>query len=143
MKKTALLFAFLIGFIFASNAQNKKDGTPDMRYNSNKQTYGSSYASPNMTTPTYNSDSRYQSGYIRDNGTYVQPTYKTNPNSTNLDNYSTQGNSNPYNGNSGTRAKDYSTQSLNYGSGQTIQTGERGGQYYINSSGNKVYVPKR
>ena len=140
MKKTALLFAFLTGFIFASSAQTKKDGTPDMRYNSNKSTFGSSYSTP---TPTYNTESRYQSGYTRDNGTYVQPTYKTNSNSTNLDNYSTQGNTNPYNGNSGTRAKDYSSEAQNYGSGQTIQTGTRGGQYYINSSGNKVYVPKQ
>ena len=31
----------------------------------------------------------------------------------------------------------------NYGSGRTIHTGSRGGQYYINSNGNKTYVPKR
>lgn len=27
--------------------------------------------------------------------------------------------------------------------GETIHTGSRGGQYYINSNGNKTYVPKR
>jgi len=140
MTKIILSLVFFTSFIFASNAQYKKDGTPDMRYNSNKSTYGSSYSTPNQT---YSTESRYQSGYLRSNGTYVQPTYKTNPNGTNLDNYSTKGNYNPYNGNTGTRAKDYSTEAQNYGSGQTIQTGTRGGQYYINSNGNKVYVPKQ
>ncbi len=41
------------------------------------------------------------------------------------------------------RARDDSTLSYNYGSGHTIQTGSRGGQYYVNSRGNQVYVPKR
>jgi len=40
-------------------------------------------------------------------------------------------------------AKDYSSGSYNYGSGKTIQTGPKGGQYYYNSNGNKTYVPKR
>lgn len=122
------------------NAQYKKDGTPDMRYKSNQQTYGSSYSSPSYNS---NSNVRYQSGYTKSNGTYVESHYKTNSNSTNHDNYSTQGNYSPYNGNSGSRAKDYSSDAYNYGSGQSIQTGPRGGQYYINSNGNKVYVPKR
>ncbi|MBK6497038.1 MAG: hypothetical protein IPG00_02265 [Saprospiraceae bacterium] len=39
--------------------------------------------------------------------------------------------------------KDYSSEAYNYGAGQTIYTGPRGGQYYYNSKGNKVYVPKR
>jgi hypothetical protein len=30
----------------------------------------------------------------------------------------------------------------NYGQRQTIQTGSKGGQYCINSNGNKTYVPK-
>ncbi|MDC8028016.1 hypothetical protein NBY09_17945 [Elizabethkingia anophelis] len=56
---------------------------------------------------------------------------------------STKGNYNQYNNTSGTRAKDYSSDAYNYGNGQNIQTGTRGGQYYINSNGNKTYVPKR
>ena len=44
----------------------------------------------------------YVNGYTRKDGTYVQPHYQTNPNSTKLDNYSTQGNSNPYTGKAGT-----------------------------------------
>lgn len=91
-----------------------------------------------------NSSTRYQSGYYKPStGTYVQPHYKTNNNSTNHDNYSTKGNTNSYTGQSGSRAKDYSSGAYNYGSGQTIQTGPKGGQYYYNSNGNKTYVPKR
>jgi hypothetical protein len=36
------------------------------------------------------------SGYTRRDGTYVAPHYQTNPNRTTSDNYSTQGNVNPY-----------------------------------------------
>ncbi|WP_193314182.1 MULTISPECIES: hypothetical protein [unclassified Xanthomonas] len=41
-------------------------------------------------------------GYYRSNGTYVQPHYRSAPNNTKLDNYSTQGNVNPYTGRQGT-----------------------------------------
>lgn len=41
-------------------------------------------------------------GYYRSNGTYVQPHYRSSPNSTVLDNYSTKGNINPYTGKEGT-----------------------------------------
>ncbi len=92
---------------------------------------------------TTNTTVRYQSGYTRSNGTYVSGHYKTVSNSTNLDNFSTRGNINTFTGSIGTVARDYSTQALNYGSGRTIYTGSRGGQYYINSNGNKTYVPKR
>lgn len=124
------------------HAQYKKDGTPDMRYNANKQIYEDSYSIPSSSNVT-NSSVRYQNSYTRDDGTYINSHYKTNSNSTNYDNFSTSGNSNPYTGVNGTRAKDYSSDALNYGSGQSIQTGKRGGQYYINSNGNKTYVPKR
>lgn len=41
-------------------------------------------------------------GYTRKDGTYVAPHYRSSPNSTKLDNYSTQGNTNPYTGERGT-----------------------------------------
>ena len=41
-------------------------------------------------------------GYYRSNGTYVQPHYRSNPNSTVRDNYGYRGNSNPYTGKTGT-----------------------------------------
>lgn len=91
-----------------------------------------------------NSSSHYQKGYYKPStGTYVKPHMKTNTNSTNHDNYSTSGNSNDYTGSKGSRAKDYSPAANNYGSGKTINTGSKGGQYYYNSKGNKTYVPKR
>lgn len=40
-------------------------------------------------------------GYTRSDGSYVAPYYRTAPNSTNLDNFSTKGNSNPYTGKPG------------------------------------------
>lgn len=40
-------------------------------------------------------------GYIRKDGTYVAPHYRSSPNSTKLDNYGTQGNTNPYTGQKG------------------------------------------
>lgn len=44
----------------------------------------------------------YHQGYFRQNGTYVQPHYQSAPDSTPLNNYSTQGNVNPYTGQQGT-----------------------------------------
>ena len=115
--------------------------------NANAQSFGcssrssltSTYSNPSGT----NSSVRYQRGYTRSNGTYVSGHMKTNTNSTNHDNFSTRSNYNPYTGSTGSRARDYSSGAYNYGSGRTIQTGSRGGQYYINSRGNKTYVPKR
>lgn len=43
-------------------------------------------------------------GYTRSDGTYVAPHYRSSPNSTTSDNYSTRGNVNPYTGAVGTRA---------------------------------------
>lgn len=41
-------------------------------------------------------------GYTRSDGTYVNGYYRTRPNYTKLDNYSTKGNYNPYTGKAGT-----------------------------------------
>lgn len=41
-------------------------------------------------------------GHVRKDGTYVQPYYRTSPNETARDNYSTRGNANPYTGRQGT-----------------------------------------
>lgn len=87
---------------------------------------------------------KYQRGYYRrSSGSYVQPHMKTERNSTNRDNYSTSPNYNPYSGKTGKRAGDYTPEAYNYGSGQPIRSGSRGGQYYINKNGNRTYVPKR
>lgn len=44
------------------------------------------------------------SGHVTKSGTYVQPHHATNPNGTKLDNWSTQGNVNPYTGQTGTKS---------------------------------------
>lgn len=44
----------------------------------------------------------YVRGYMRSNGTYVQPHFRSDSNNTVLDNYSTRGNVNPYTGREGT-----------------------------------------
>lgn len=131
MKKSLMLLIAIIATFLSANAQ----------YN-----YGStSYGSSSYGTSSYgvNTNSTYVNGYTKSNGTYVQGHYRSSQNSTNHDNYSTSDNYNPYTGSAGTRAKDYFTGAYNYGSGHTIHTGSRGGQYYINSNGNKTYVPKR
>lgn len=40
-------------------------------------------------------------GYTKSNGTYVQPYYRSSPNSYKFDNYSSRGNYNPYTGKRG------------------------------------------
>ena len=47
-------------------------------------------------------DVRVNGGY-RSDGTYVQPHYRTSPNSTQSDNWGTKGNTNPYTGAPGTK----------------------------------------
>jgi len=84
----------------------------------------------------------YVNGYFKKDGTYIEGHFKTNPHSNNFNAYSTDGNSNPYTVTDGHRARDYSPEASNYGAGQTIYTGPKGGQYYINEAGRKVYVPK-
>jgi hypothetical protein len=63
-----------------------------------------------------NAQSHYVRGYERSDGTYVAPHNQTNANSTKLDNYSTQGNYNPYTGQPGTVDPYRSTPSNPYGS---------------------------
>jgi hypothetical protein len=45
----------------------------------------------------------YVQGYTRSDGTYVQGHYRSSPNGTTSDNYSTKGNINPYTGEYGTK----------------------------------------
>ena len=138
MKKIQLIIIVLTIAFININAQFKKDGTPDMRYNANKNTYSA-------PTNNYNTNPNVhvQNTYTKDDGTVVESHVKTNTNNNSTDNFTTKGNSNPYTGTEGTKPADYTPDATNYGSGQNIQTGSKGGQYYINSNGNKVYVPKR
>lgn len=56
-----------------------------------------------LLLPTAASAQVHVRGYVNKNGTYVAPHYRSNPNSTTLDNYSTKGNINPYTGQPGTK----------------------------------------
>lgn len=58
--------------------------------------------------PIVVSAQKYVKGYYRKDGTYVQGYYRSERNNTNCDNWSTKGNINPYTGNKGTKATDYS-----------------------------------
>lgn len=55
-----------------------------------------------VASSAFAAGSKFNSGYIRKDGTYVQPHFKSAPNSTKFDNYSTRGNANPYTGKQGT-----------------------------------------
>jgi hypothetical protein len=92
---------------------------------------------------SYGQSTIWVDGYYRPNGTYVPGHYRQTPNKTNHDNWSTITLFNPYTSEPGSRAKDYSPEAKNYGGGRTIYTGPNGGQYYYNSKGNKVFVPKQ
>lgn len=52
-------------------------------------------------------------GYTKANGTYVAPHYRSAPNNSRSDNYSTRGNVNPYTGQAGT-VKPYPTSGYQY-----------------------------
>lgn len=55
-------------------------------------------------------------GYYRSNGTYVQPHYRSDPNGTPNDNWSTKGNVNPYTGQPGYKNPDAGYNQDNYNS---------------------------
>jgi len=50
----------------------------------------------------------YVQGYTRSDGTYVQGHYRSDANSIRSDNYSSQGNTNPYTGQQGSQRNEYS-----------------------------------
>ena len=153
MKKLVLTFVALVAVATTSFAQ--KSNIYDMcaevikNYHSSHNIPSVSYSVPSVNynvhsiPSTVNYNTTTVSGYTRSNGTFVQPHVRTMPNSTNWDNYSTKGNYNPITGSTGYRARDYSREAYNYGRGQTIHSGSRGGQYYTNSRSHKTYVPKR
>ena len=136
MKKHLFSFILIVAIPALANAQSYSSS-----YGTTRQSR-SSQSNSLFTTPTQLSV-RYQEGYLKSDGSYVEGHHKTQSNGTNLDNFSTHGNLNPYTQQSGSRAQDYSPEASNYGSGRTIHTGPRGGQYYINGNGNKTYVPKQ
>ena len=54
-------------------------------------------------TASFASADTYVQGYYKSDGTYVAPHYRSDPNYTKRDNWSTEGNYNPYTGKAGTK----------------------------------------
>ncbi len=48
----------------------------------------------------------YVRPHVKSDGTYVEGHYRTSPNNSNMDNFSTRGNVNPYTGQTGTKNPD-------------------------------------
>jgi hypothetical protein len=71
------------------------------------QFYGTQQSHPGLYGTGSNPNSHYVQPYFRSNGAYVQGHHQTNPNQTQLDNYGTRGNYNPYTGQYGTRTPRY------------------------------------
>lgn len=63
-------------------------------------------------------------GYTRKDGTYVQPHYRSDANSQRSDNYSSQGNTNPYTGQRGFERNEYSNPPA-YNTGRQQQQRQR------------------
>ena len=79
MKKVFFLLSILTLSVIGLNAQTKKDGTPDMRYNANKQTY----STPSTTTPSYSTPSTTNSRPVYSGSTHTTSHGGTYPGSTN------------------------------------------------------------
>jgi hypothetical protein len=126
---TALSFAQVsVRGYYRSNGtyvQAHQRTAPNYTRNDNYSTVGNvnPYTGKSGTQPrdSYSTSTTYSSS------SYSRPTYSTSsystPSYSSIDNPST-----------------YSTSS--YSSSNTIYTGSRGGQYYINSNGNKTYVSR-
>ena len=83
---------------------------------------------------------QYVEGYCKKDGVCVQGYFKTRPNGTALDNYSSAGNLNPNTGRVSKRDIEIpSTPGVDL-TGPQLQIGPKGGQYYINDLGKRVYV---
>jgi hypothetical protein len=90
MKKWTFALALVIASATAASAQLYGTQSPNNGYGTGS-----------------NSSSHQVDGYTRNNGTYVAPHQQTNPNNTQMDNYGTRPNVNPYTGQVGTRAPRY------------------------------------
>ncbi len=89
----------------------------------------------------------YVNEYYKSNGTYVEGYYRSSPNSTKSDNWSTYGNINPYTGSVGTKTySDYNNYNSNYSTqiynNEYLITSYSNGYYsspYNNTSGYYYY----
>jgi hypothetical protein len=98
MRMIALVVTMMV-LGFAAHAEAGRGGSRRGSYSSR------SYSTSSGTGAS--SSSHSVRGYTRRNGTYVAPHYKTNPDRTQRNNYSTKGNVNTYTGKTGTRRAAY------------------------------------
>ena len=82
-----------------------------------------------MLVSTFAIADTYVNGYYKSNGTYVQPHYRSDPDSSVSNNWSTKGNVNPYTGKTGTVVEKYQPNSRI--------------QIYQPNSGIETYYPRR
>lgn len=61
-----------------------------------------------LMSPALVQADKFVNGYTKKDGTYVQPHYRSDSNTVKYDNYSSQGNSNPYTGQQGYKPNEYS-----------------------------------
>ena len=78
----------------------------------------------------------FVNGYHRKDGTYVAPHHRSSPDSSVNNNWSTQGNNNPYNGQQGTRPREneYGSSYSNGNYGNKQESGFRKNDNYGNDS---------
>jgi hypothetical protein len=97
MKMTIALVALALSTTVAAAQFNSNRNNNSGLFGSNSGGFGSGS----------NSSSHQSDGYTTNRGTYVEPHRATNPNNTQMDNYNTRGNVNPYSGAVGTRSPRY------------------------------------
>ena len=71
-----------------------------------------------LLSSTFAVANEWVNGYYRSDGIYVQGHYRSSPDSSRYDNYSSKGNVNPYTGKKGTQRHEFSNPSIydyNYG----------------------------
>jgi hypothetical protein len=93
MKKLAYVLAAAL--LFASNVAYARGGHGGGSSRSS--------SSSSKSSSSTKSSSVHVKGYTTKSGKYVEPHYRSAPNKTQKDNYSTKGNVNPYTGKKGTK----------------------------------------
>lgn len=74
-----------------------------------------------ITTPLF--AAQYVRGYLRSDGTYVQGHYRSSPDNSYNNNYSTKGNNNPYTGQSGSQSRTWNDRTPQYNQNHYGTTG--------------------
>lgn len=104
--KTSRIFAWVLATLIAF--------CPAIGFS--KGSHGGSYSSASHSS----GGAVHVNGYTKKDGTYVAPHYRSAPNGTKADNWSTKGNVNPYTGKEGTKNVDTASTAAPTGSEQPV-----------------------